>query len=160
MEKCAEQVTNPSWADWAEGEHCPTTAGSQADMMQGRHPTCQNREEIRGILTGEEYSVDPFATLRPNVSGILYREMPGLNSSRNESRSPHLSRKRGFFSRICLGVSFSNSQIIWGGQCIHRAGLLLSLKGKWRWLLTVLLHFHIAPISPETGCSVSQKQSF
>lgn len=59
-----------------------------------------------------------------------------------------------------MGVSFSNSQILWGGQCIHRTVLLLSLGGKWRWILAVLLCFRITPISPETGCSVSQKQYF
>lgn len=48
-----------------------------------------------------------------------------------------------------MGVSFSNSQILWSGQCIHRAGLPLSLGGKWRWILAVLLHFCIAPISSE-----------
>lgn len=105
--------------------------------------------------------MDQIATLHTaSACGIPYREMPGLSSSRNESRSPYLSRKRGFFNRICMGVPFSNSQIILGGQCIHRAGLPLSLGGKWRWLLTVLLRFPLAPISPETGCSVSYKQSF
>lgn len=89
--------------------------------------------------------MDPIATLcAANARGIPYREMPGLSSSRNESRSPYLSRKRGFFNRICTGVSFSNSQIIWGGQSMQRAGLLRALGGKWRWLLTVLLHFHLA----------------
>lgn len=128
--------------------------------MQGRHLTCHVRRS-KGHSLVEEYSVDQIATLRvANASGIPYREVSGLSSSRNGNRSPYLNRKRSFFNRICMGVSFSNSQIIWGGQCIHRAGLLLSLGGKWRWLLIALLHFHITPISPETGCSVSQKQSF
>lgn len=59
-----------------------------------------------------------------------------------------------------MGVSFLNCHTGWGGWHIRRAELRPSPRGKQEMHLTVLLHFPLAPISCEAGCSASHKQSF
>lgn len=125
MEKHTEQVTNPFQADWAEGEHFPTTAGSQQCREDTPHAITERRSKGHSLV--EEYSVDAIATLcTASASGIPYREMPGLSSSRNKSRGPYLSRKRGFFNRICMGVPFSYPL----GWAVHPQGWAATVTGR------------------------------